>query len=159
MPCVDVTGVAIRFLLLRAAIPGNSLAEIATRCPSGICGYVGLQASDERVNCGKSDSRSNGYAEMKARAFRDRALDPEPPAMRFHNVTGDGKAQAGAAGLARTRGVHPIEAFKDALLLGLRDTNARISNGDHNPAIRAQSRNLDFPAGRRILQGIIEEIL
>ena len=46
--------------------------------------------------------------------------------MGVHDVPGDGKAQACAAGLARARRVHAIEALENAGLLGLRNANASV---------------------------------
>jgi len=111
------------------------------------------------MNAAKSDSRSNGDAEVKARPFSNGTLHPKASAMRRHNVTGDGEAQAGTAGLAGTRGIDPVEPFKDSLLLHLRDSDTGVGNGDDDTAIRAHGRNLDFPTGGRILQCVIEEIL
>src|SRR5690349_24933220 len=107
----------------------------------------------------KSDLGNNGYAEMKARPLSDCALHPKASAMGFHNMAGNGEAQTGASGFAGTRGIHPIEAFKNSLLLDLRDADTCVSDSDNDAPIRAQGRNLDFPSSGRILQGIIEKIL
>ena len=96
---------------------------------------------------------------MKARSFPDSALNPEASTVGLHNVAGDGEAQAGATSFTGTRGVYPVEAFKNSLLLSLGDSDTRVGDGDHDVAIRAGRRNVNFSAGGRILQGVVEEIL
>ena len=79
--------------------------------------------------------------------------------MGLHDVAGDREAQAGAAGFAGTGGVYPVKALENSLLLCLGDSNTRVGNGDHDMAIRAGRRNVNFSAGGRILQGVVEKIL
>src|SRR5579859_2569220 len=107
----------------------------------------------------KVDLRSNGDTEMKARSFPDSALNPEASTMGLHDMAGDGEAQAGAAGFAGTGGVYPVEALENSLLLCLGDSNTRVGDGDHDVAIRAGRRNLNFSAGGCVLQGVVQKIL
>ena len=58
------------------------------------------------------------------------AFDPEAAAVGFYDVFGDGEAEAGAADFAGAGCVHAIEALEDALLIGERDADAGIGDGD-----------------------------
>src|SRR4029077_12084443 len=99
------------------------------------------------------------YAEVEARPFADGALNPQASAMRFHNMAGNREAQAVPASRPGTRGVYPIEAFENSLLLHFRDSDAGISNRDDHTAVGTGGGHLDFSSRRRILQRVIEEIL
>src|SRR5216684_2928876 len=148
MLCVDVAGVAIHVLLPLSYRRGR-VFHGKSRPRSRQARRYKLRRSDEQVNSAKCNSRGNGYAEVKARSFSHGAFHPEASAMCFHDMTGDREAQAGATGLAGTRGIYPVEAFKDPFLLRLWDSDAGIGNGDHNTAIGARGGNVDFSTGGR----------
>src|SRR5690242_1734692 len=103
--------------------------------------------------------RSNGYAEVKTGSLADGTLNPQPPAVRLHDVPGNRETQTGAASFTRTRGIYAVEAFENSFLLHLRDPDAGIGDGDCHAAIGGRGRHIDFSSGRRILQRITEEIL
>src|SRR5580704_1341682 len=126
---------------------------------TGNLGRRTLQVCNKAMNAAKSGSRSNGDTEVKARSFPDSALNPEASTVSLHDVPRDRKAQAGATSFTGTRGVYPVEALKNSLLLCLGDSNTRVGDGDHDVAIRAGRRDVDFSAGGRILQGVVEKIL
>src|ERR1700688_4599051 len=135
MLCVEVAGVAIRFLLPGAwGCAAGPLAGERTRAECNL-GRGTLRGSNEGMNSAKCDSRSNGYAEVKARPFSHRAFHPQASTMRFHDVASDGETETGASGLAGTRGIHAVEAFKNSFLLRLRDADAGVGNGDDDTAI------------------------
>ena len=50
--------------------------------------------------------------------------------MGFDDVLGDREAQPCAAGFARTRGVHAVEALKNSFLIGQRNSDAGVGDGD-----------------------------
>jgi hypothetical protein len=70
---------------------GGSLLETTPRAEVNLGRYK-LQGGDKEMNPAKSGSRSNGYTEVKARPFSDRALHPEASAMGFHDMAGDREA-------------------------------------------------------------------
>ena len=52
--------------------------------------------------------------DRKPRASAQRAVDPQHRTVPLHHVFDDGQAQAGAAGVALTAAVHPVEALGQA---------------------------------------------
>src|SRR5260370_25635031 len=93
------------------------------------------------MNSAKSGSRSNGHAEVEARPLAYGALNPQAPAVCFHDMTGNREAQPGAASLTGTRGVYPVEAFENSFLLHLRDSDAGIGNRDDHPASESDRKS------------------
>src|SRR6185503_8911685 len=87
-----------------------------------------------------------GDAEMKARALTDSALHPDTATVGIHDMLCDGKAQAGAAGLAGTGGIHTIKAFETALQIGLRHSDACIGNGENHGVIFRAGLHVDSSA-------------
>ena len=67
---------------------------------------------------------------MKLRANTDFALYPEAAAMRFDQVFGNGQAQPGSTGFAGTGSINAIKTLKDARLIGLRNADAGVSDGE-----------------------------
>ena len=66
----------------------------------------------------------------KGRALAGRALDVEPAAMAVDHVLDDGEAEAGAAELARARGVDAVEALGEPRQVAGRNAVALVGNGD-----------------------------
>ena len=61
--------------------------------------------------------RGDGQGEREGRSDALLGLDPDASIVLFHDVAGDGEAQAGAAGLAAdARPVDLVEALEDARL-------------------------------------------
>ena len=100
-----------------------------------------------------------GEGEGKFGAVAYLAFDPESAAVGFDDVLGDGEAEAGAAGFAGAGGVHAIEAFEDAFLIRQRNADAGVGDGDDGFARAGGGADVDVPAWRRVLDGVVEEIL
>ena len=96
---------------------------------------------------------------MKPRAATDFAIDPDPSAVHFDNVLGDGEAKASAACLAGARGVDAIEALEDARLVGFGNANASV--GDYEDDFGAACFGADyyFTAREGVLRGVVQQIL
>lgn len=93
---------------------------------------------------------------MELRALCNRAFDPYLPAVGFDNVLGDGETEACAADFARACGIDTIKSLKDADLVGLRDSNPRVRNRDHDETLYPRRANIDAAAGRRVLNGVVQ---
>ena len=79
--------------------------------------------------------------------------------MGVNDVASNGEAEAGAASFAGSRGIHTIEAFENALLIGERDADAGVGDGDDGFAGRGRGANVDAAAGGSVLDGIVEQVL
>src|SRR5258708_38776081 len=97
--------------------------------------------------------------EMELRAQSDFALDPDASAVDLYKVLGDGQPEAGTADLTRTRGVHAIKTFKNARLIGLRDADAAIGDGEDDFAVVGLRADRDLAARERVLGRVIQQIL
>ena len=95
---------------------------------------------------------------MELRALCNRALDPNLPAVGFDNVLGDSETETCAADFARACGVDAVKSLKDADLVGLRDSNPRVRNRDHDETLSPRRADMDAAAGRRVLNGVIQQI-
>jgi len=87
------------------------------------------------------------------------AFDPEAAAVGFYDVLGDGEAETRAADFAGAGCVHAVEAFEDALLIGERDADASVCDGDDGVVIARDGSEIHAAAGRSVLHGVVEEIL
>ena len=58
------------------------------------------------------------------------SLSTHNAAVNFHDVLGDRQSQAGAARFARARRIHAVEALENALLVGKRNSDAGIGDGN-----------------------------
>ena len=87
------------------------------------------------------------------------AFDPEAATVGFYDVLGDGEAEAGAADFARAGGVHTIEALEDAFLIGERNADAGVGDGDDDFVIASDGAEVHTAAGGGVLHGVVEEIL
>src|SRR5580692_4762780 len=74
------------------------------------------------------------HRKVKLRTLPNFALHPDPAAMHFHQMFGDGQAQPGSSGLAGPRGVHAVEALENTRLVRFGNTNAGV--GDSEDDIR-----------------------
>ena len=79
--------------------------------------------------------------EGKLRAAPTSLSTHSSPAVSFDDVLGDGKPQAGAARFARTRGIHAVEALENSLLVGQRNSDAGVGDGDHRFAVAGVRRS------------------
>ena len=103
--------------------------------------------------------RSSGNRERELRAFADCAFHPQPAAVRFDDVFGDGKAQAGAARFARTGRIHAIEALENSFLIGERNSDAGVATVITASRSFASAVTRMLAALGRVLDGVVEQIL
>src|SRR5271165_4354592 len=96
---------------------------------------------------------------MKLRADANFAFDPNVSAMSFDQVFGDGQAQASPAGLTGTRSVHAIESLENAGLIGLRNADAGIRNGQNHIVTPGVSAKNGLSLRQCVLNGIVQQIL
>src|SRR5215468_12010721 len=89
----------------------------------------GTTARGARTGSGSFDIE-NWNRKMELRTLADFALHPKPPAVRFHQMFCNGKAEARATYFARPRNIHTVKAFEDAGLIGEGNTNSGIGNCD-----------------------------
>src|SRR5258708_9347130 len=89
----------------------------------------------------------------------DFALDPDASAVDLYKVLGDGQPEAGTADLTRTRGVDAIKTFENARLIGLRDADAGIGDGEDDFAVVGLRADPDLSARQRVLGRVIQQIL
>src|SRR5262249_52265944 len=71
---------------------------------------------------------------------------------------GGGGPAPGAAGLAGPRDVEPHERLEHALGVLGGDADAAVLHGEQRVAVRGAERQLDLPAGRRVLDGVLDEV-
>src|SRR5580658_10914299 len=96
---------------------------------------------------------------MEGRAAAYFALRPNSAAMGFDDVLGDGESQASATSFAGASGINAIKPFKNPTLICLRNTDSGVGNGKHGHVFANLGSERDAASGRRILDGIIEEVL
>src|SRR5437660_5500755 len=101
----------------------------------------------------------HGDSEMELRTLPHFALDPDAAAMRFDEMLGDGKAEAGTADFSRPCNINAVEALKDAGLVRSGNADSGVRNGESNLASVGGSGNHDLAAGRRVLNGVIQQVL
>src|ERR1051325_8185467 len=101
----------------------------------------------------------HGDSEMELRTMPNFALDPDAAAMRFDEMLGDGKAEAGAADFARTRNVDAVEALKDAGLVRPRNADSGVRDSERDFVSVGGSGNYDLASGRRVLNGVVQQVL
>ena len=111
-----------------------------------------------RTQCGALRIK-DGDGEMELRAFTHFTVDPDAAAVNFNEVLGDGKAKAGAAGFARAGCIHAVETFEDAWLVGLRNANTGIGDGEYDFLIFCFRAQHDFSTRERVLDGIVQQVL
>src|SRR5260370_1518679 len=97
--------------------------------------------------------------EMELRALPDFALDPDASAVDLYKVLGAGQPAGGTADLTRTRGVDAIKTFENARLIGLRDADAGIGDGEDDFAVVGLRADHDLSARQRVLGRVIQQIL
>src|SRR3989454_12567187 len=102
---------------------------------------------------------SNGNGEIKIGALSDGALDPDASAVGLDDVFGDAQAQPRPADFTRTRRIHAVKAFEDALLIGPWNSNACVRNAEDDAVVLGAGANRDSSSVRGVLNGVVEEIL
>src|SRR5260370_17026383 len=96
---------------------------------------------------------------MKLRAAADFTVDPDAAAMHLDDVLGDGETESGAAEFAGARGIHAVEAFENARLVGFGDADAGIRDGKYDFAIARLRTDDNLATRKRVLQAVFEHIL
>src|SRR4029077_10538941 len=82
--------------------------------------------------CGRARYRSRAlrmeyrHRKMKMRSLAYFAVHPDPSAMHFHQMLGDGQAESRAARLTRARGVHAVKSLEDPRLIHLRNPDPGV---------------------------------
>src|SRR5688500_3866756 len=74
------------------------------------------------------------------------------------NGFNDGEPKAGATELARAGCINPEETVESVRQGGGGNTNAVVGHFQHRSAAARGNRNLDGTAGRRVFNGIIEQV-
>src|SRR5712692_3992332 len=97
--------------------------------------------------------------EMELRTLTDFALHPNAAAMRFDQMLGDGKAQPGAAHLAGTGHVDPVEALEDPWLVRPRNSHSGVGNSERYFIPVCACADHDLAAGRSVLNGVVQKVL
>src|SRR6516162_616824 len=147
------------FLALRRRL---SAGRIARRL-LGICRETasGTRASSCGCRCPRCSALriEERHGDMELRTDPYLALDPNAPAVSLNEMLGNRQAEARASGLAGARHVHAIKALEDARLIGLRNADARIADGqDHFLVLRIRAQNY-FSTRQSVLDGVVEEVL
>src|SRR5258707_9462107 len=70
--------------------------------------------------------RRNGDANRESASMSRTALHFNSSTMRLHNLFGEREPEAAAFGVVHQAGAHTIELFKNAFVLGLRDSDAFV---------------------------------
>src|SRR5215831_9370459 len=86
------------------------------------------------------------------------ALDRDLAAVGLDDMLDDGEAQARAAGLARAGLVHAVETFEDARQVLGHDADAGVGRVDGYAVLPALRRDVDAPAARRVLDGVVYQV-
>ena len=85
-------------------------------------------------------------------------LDPDPAAHPAHDLAADVEAEARAADAAREIRVEAIELLEDPLVLGGRDSESPVADGEsHTPLDRLQLE-LDPAAVRGVLDRVLDQV-
>jgi hypothetical protein len=79
--------------------------------------------------------------------------------MSLNDVFGNRQTQASTSAFTRASSIHSIEAFENARLLGLWDSDTRVGNGHDYVSILGAGADYDFPPGRSVLNRVIEQVL
>ena len=79
--------------------------------------------------------------------------------MAAHGVPNDGQAQAGAPGRPGAGLIHTIKAVENMRLILGGNAGAVVRHGKHRLFTRAEYRHMDMTALRRILHGILHQIV
>src|SRR5258708_37402109 len=89
---------------------------------------------------GKSILAGRRQRHREGRALAGRALDVEAAAVAVDHVLDDGEAEAGAAQLARARGVDAVEALGEPRQMVGGNAVALVADGDGHPALASRPR-------------------
>src|SRR5450432_2552867 len=98
----------------------------------------------------------NRDGKMKSGADTDFAFDPDAATVGFDQVFGDGQAQAGAARFAGAGGIDAIETFEDTRLIGLRNADARVGNGQDHFITAGVGAQDDLAIRQSVLDGVVQ---
>src|SRR5579883_983938 len=94
--------------------------------------------------------------EREAAALADLSLEPDPPAVRLHDVAHDGELEPRGARFRLVRALD--EALEDALALLGGDARPRVADRDqHRPVLGARVEH-DAPAARRVAERVGDEV-
>ena len=96
---------------------------------------------------------------MELRALADLAFYPNPAAVSFDKMLGDGEPQPGAADFAGTRNINAVETLEDAGLIRPRDADTGVRNREGYFGMVSRSADRDLAAGGSVLHGVVEQIL
>src|ERR1700722_6296453 len=79
--------------------------------------------------------------------------------MGIDDMPGDRESQARATCLAGSCGIDAVETFKDALQVGLRNSDARVGDRENDVVAVGTRLDLNLSAGGCVLQRIVQQIL
>ena len=117
----------------------------------------GKRGRAKRERQGRSSGSVDGLEHyIESGALTGRTAYANPAAMGHNDFAGDGEAEAGAGlGLAR----HAEKAVEDACLIFGGDAGALVGNGEPDVVVvGAASAEMNLATGRRVLDGIIDEV-
>src|SRR5947207_11438368 len=107
---------------------------------------------DDRMKIARRSGACDGKREANRRPLPLGAVDRQLTAVRDHQMLDDREAEPGAAQLARARLVHAIETLGDARQVCGWNTDARVGDGDTDPAAhRPRRADGDAATRRRVL--------
>ena len=100
-------------------------------------------------------SQRNGEEEHAARPL----FRPDHAAVPFHDMLADGKTQP-CGGRRDPFLFHSVEAFKNALAVGFRDTRSLIGHGEHGHGLKGRgfARDGDDAAFRSVAAGVFQKV-
>src|SRR6266852_2190633 len=98
--------------------------------------------------------RGQRHVDGEHAALARLALDPNVATMQAREAAGQREAEAGALLLPVDAGVNLLELMEDACLVGDRDPDARIGDGDLDRIGEAPARDADQAPRGRELDGV-----
>src|SRR5215467_12525256 len=87
------------------------------------------------------------------------ALDPDAATVTFDEMLGDRKAEARAADFTGPRHVNAVETLKDARLVHLGDADSGVGDGEGDFLSIGGCGYGNLAARRRVLNGVIQQVL
>src|ERR1700733_816090 len=95
---------------------------------------------------------------VEAAAAAQGAHDAHCGAVRIADRLDDGKAEPGSAGVGGTRCIDPVEAFKHMRQRLGRNADTAVLHGKHLAAFSYGDAQMHGAVGRRVLDGIVEQV-
>src|SRR5712692_10898352 len=115
-------------------------------------------AASELLSGGRDGRCREWQPYHKPCALVGQAFNGNGPAVPFHQVLHDRKAQAGPSQFAGTRFVHAVEAFKDARKVLRWDADPGVRDADLDELLVRDGADGDRAFLRRVLDGVVQKI-